>query len=423
MNIAVLGGGLVGLSIGLRLLQDGHRVTVVERDPDAEPASFGNAGIIADYATVPLANPSTLRSLPRLLLTPGSSVSVRASYLPSLVRYGLAFSLASTPARFDRNHDILARLVPEACTSFRDFVTEYCLGDLLREAGCLMVYRSDAAWRDAVQVQVPMRRDDGVECSVLSPDEVQECEPAIPRERVKGGLFFPGTRHVVDPGAYCRRLRVLYSAQGGRILQLSADRIEETEGGCRLVGLEGDWQFDITVIALGPASAALTAQLGLRLPLVSERGYHLMLEADEFMLGRPVGWMEHHVLMTPMAGGIRVAGTTEFARPVDAPQTQRWASMANWVTDLTGRTPSILSRWVGARASTPDALPCVGWVGPRRKVALATGHNHIGLTCSAWTAMLVSKLIRGEPDQWHESLAPTRFATGRGGHGDHRVPS
>ena len=414
MKVAVLGGGIVGMSIGNQLLRDGYEVMVVEREPEGESASFGNAGIIADYATIPLANPSTLRTLPGLLLSRRGSVSFRFSYLPSLIRFGFQFFHASQERNFDRNHRILANLVPLACSKFQKFIVRFGLQDLVRSNGCLMVYRGEAAWRDATRTQIPLRQADGVQCSLVTPDEVQELEPAIPAPRVRGGVLYPGTQHLIDPAAYRRRLTEIFVRGGGKLVNRSVEIIRETDESSGFIAEGVEYNVDRIVIAMGPASHGLAAQLGLRVPLVSERGYHLMMDSTELNLSRPVGWMEHHFLMTPMRKGVRVAGTTEFAHPGAVPRASRWSDMAGWVNELTGRTPVVSTQWVGARASTPDALPLIGWVTQAKRVALATGHNHIGLTCSALTAAMVSELMHGENDSdLARHLSPSRFVVSR----------
>ena len=411
MQIGVLGGGIIGLSIANWLIQDGHAVTLIERDPDGRPASFGNAGLVADYATIPMANPQLLRSLPGLLLDPRSSVSVRPGYWPAMISFGRAFRRATRQEAFDSNHRAMARLIPEACRAFETLVRRCGLEAQVGDGGCLWVYRGQSAWNDALGYQAPTRQGDGVRTEILSPAEVEALEPAIPADRVTGGVYYPATRHLLSPGAYCQALMEHFVASGGKLLQAAAERLYEDGDGAGLLANGQRHGFERLVVALGPHSAAAMESIGCRIPVVSERGYHITLEADALTLRRPVAWMEHHFFMTPMQDGVRVAGTTEFAPPEAAASTARWRRMANWVGELTGRDVRVASRWVGARAASPDTLPLIGPTGSSGNVILATGHGHLGVTFSAMTGQLVASLLAPEPDHWAlGTLSPDRFA-------------
>ncbi len=82
-------------------------------------------------------------------------------------------------------------------------------------------------------------------------------------------------------------------------------------GGWRLQAEETYAEVDRVVLCAGIANNGLLGDLGVRLPVVSERGYHVMLKTP-LALDRPIGWLDHHFYATPMQEGVRLAGTTEF---------------------------------------------------------------------------------------------------------------
>ncbi len=155
---------------------------------------------------------------------------------------------------------------------------------------------------------------------------------------------------------------------------------------------------DTVVLAAGSASGGLGRLLGLTLPLVAERGYHVMLEPEGARFEVPITWGERGFVLTPMDGGIRLAGTVELAA-ADAPPSWARAELLTrqarkLFPGLTGRE---LSRWMGLRPTLPDYLPVIGRSPRQRNLYLALGHQHIGLTTATMTARLIGDLVAGRP--------------------------
>ena len=152
------------------------------------------------------------------------------------------------------------------------------------------------------------------------------------------------------------------------------------------------------LIACGAHSAKLTAALtGKQVPLDTERGYHLMLPHEQQRLPFAVTSLERKFIMTPMTGGLRLAGTVEFAG-LDRPANMQRAwqlhrlSKGLFQHDL---SDSEATPWMGFRPSLPDSLPIIDRV-CEGKVLLAFGHQHLGLTQAAVTAEWVGQLAAGE---------------------------
>lgn len=151
------------------------------------------------------------------------------------------------------------------------------------------------------------------------------------------------------------------------------------------------------------------------MPLDTERGYHLMLPREVERLPMAVTSLERRFIMTPMAEGLRLAGTVEFAgleRPPRMERAWRLRELAQGMfsrhLDETDATP-----WMGFRPSLPDSLPVIDRTGPEGRVWLAFGHHHLGLTQAAITARLVGRFSSPERESTEmalPSLAPYRLA-------------
>ena len=133
--------------------------------------------------------------------------------------------------------------------------------------------------------------------------------------------------------------------------------------------------------------------LGSRVPLDTERGYHVMME-NNIDLRVPLLCADHKFSMTPMTDGIRLGGTVEFAGLEAPPNPKRWEIMAQRSRALLpGLKSEMRSTWMGFRPSMPDSLPVIGPSPRHANVYYAFGHGHLGLTLAAVTGRIVADMI------------------------------
>ncbi|HYF09062.1 MAG TPA: FAD-dependent oxidoreductase, partial [Acetobacteraceae bacterium] len=175
----------------------------------------------------------------------------------------------------------------------------------------------------------------------------------------------------------------------------------------------GRIEADAVVIAAGAWSARLLRPLGLRVPLETQRGYHVMLPDPGVRLTRPVVPADRKVFLTPMEEGLRVAGTVEFGGLDRAPTPQRAAYLLEDLKKVfpQARTDNAQPFWMGHRPCLPDSLPVIGPVRAWQGLWCAFGHGHLGLTGSAPTGAVLGAAIAGERPNF--DLAPfavERFA-------------
>ena len=147
------------------------------------------------------------------------------------------------------------------------------------------------------------------------------------------------------------------------------------------------------MIAAGAHSKALAAQAGDRVPLETERGYHIEFDMETPPVSRPVRPSARGFYLVPMAGRLRVAGTVELGGPVrarqsapsGAPGARRWGDLS--------KLGEPNRSWLGFRPSMPNSVPVVRPSRGGRNVILAFGHGHLGLTLAPVTARMVSQMI------------------------------
>ena len=391
-DIVVVGAGIIGVACALQLARQGRRVVVLDPQAPGMGASYGNAGHLATEQVFPIADLSILKRLPAMLLDPMGPLRLDWTYLPRALPWFIRLLLNLRPVRYQRTVAGLRALNEGSLGAWQRLLQSMGQTQLLREDGSLLVYER-AEFRAALDAVQQRMRQQGVAVDFWSGDAVRKAAPQL-SDAIQGGLFFPATGHFLDPYTVVGELVNAAKAEGVQFLQQRVldGRVEGS--GVSLTTDQGVLTAQQVLIACGAHSAKLTAALtGKQVPLDTERGYHLMLPQEQQRLPFAVTSLERKFIMTPMAGGLRLAGTVEFAgleRPANMQRAWQLHRLSQGLfrEDLSQQdaTP-----WMGFRPSLPDSLPIIDRV-CEGKVLLAFGHQHLGLTQAAVTAEMVGQL-------------------------------
>ena len=409
-HIAVVGAGVVGLATAVRLRRDGYRVSLFDPDEPGNRTSSGNAGLIMTAQISPLSAPGLWRKVPGMLADPEGPLVVRWQNLPRLTPWFVRFLNNSRWSRYERIAETLTPLVTRSLGSWQTLVGSYEGSRLFRQDGLLYVFRHRKNFI-AGQKEVEFRRRHGIPGEVIQPEELRQMEPALAPE-LAGGVLYPESGHCTDPAALSASLASAFRQGGGEVRRAEVKQLGQGPHGLvRLTTSDSEMDFDEVVVAAGIWSPKLVKAFGVKPVLAAERGYHLMLTQPEISLRRPIGAGDDKFVITPMAKGIRLAGTAEFAG-VDAPPDWRRSDVLLGMAkrlfpEINGEATA--TRWMGSRPSTPDSLPLIGRTPKNPRVICAFGHSHLGLTLGAVTAELVSDIVRGRGPNGIEALKPDRF--------------
>ncbi|AOS77381.1 FAD-dependent oxidoreductase [Pseudomonas fluorescens] len=395
-DIVVVGAGIIGVACALQLARQGRRVVVLDPQAPGMGASYGNAGHLATEQVFPIADLSILKRLPAMLLDPMGPLRLDWTYLPRALPWFIRLLLNLRPARYQRTVAGLRALNEGSLGAWQRLLQSMGQTRLLREDGSLLVYER-AEFRAALDAVQQRMRQQGVAVDFWSGDAVRKAAPQL-SDAIQGGLFFPATGHFLDPYTVVGELVNAAKAEGVQFLQQRVldGRVEGS--GVSLTTDQGVLTAQQVLIACGAHSAKLTAALtGKQVPLDTERGYHLMLPHEQQRLPFAVTSLERKFIMTPMTGGLRLAGTVEFAG-LDRPANMQRAWQLHRLSKGLFRhdlSDSEATPWMGFRPSLPDSLPIIDRV-CEGKVLLAFGHQHLGLTQAAVTAEWVGQLAAGE---------------------------
>ncbi|KRW59501.1 NAD(P)/FAD-dependent oxidoreductase [Pseudomonas sp. TTU2014-080ASC] len=403
-DIAVIGAGIVGVACALQLARQGLRVVLIDRLEPGLGASFGNAGHLATEQVFPIADSSILKRLPSMLLDPTGPLRLDWRYLPRALPWFIRLLLNLRQAPTQRSIAGLRKLNEGSLPAWQRLLASIDKPQLLRRQGSLLMIERRQS-QPALRALQARMLSQGVTVAEWDAHAVRQAAPQL-SPSIQGGLFFADTGHFIDPKLVVDALFEACTAAGVSFYKQQVNAAHITRLGVLLQTDEGALNVHKVLIACGAHSAHLTQTLtGQKVPLETERGYHLMLPHEHQRLPFPVTSFERKFIMTPMSSGLRLAGTVEFAGLDRPPQMKRAWQLLKLSQDLFARplNESDASPWMGFRPSLPDSLPVMDCV-CNGKVLLAFGHQHLGLTQAAYSAELMARLCSPNLMEQHQAL-------------------
>lgn len=398
-RVGVIGAGMVGVCAASYLQRDGHNVFLLDPGTPGEGASFGNAGAFNASSVTPVAMPGIVKKVPGWLRDPLGPLSLRWSYLPAVLPYLYRFVRAGTEAKVHAQARALRPLVGATLAALEPLVKEAGAERLVHQRGHLYVYRSaESLAKDGLAWA--LRRENGVVVDEFDADELRQLEPSLSRDYVRG-LLVRENGHTSNPFGLVSALVDQFVRRGGAVIHARAAGFRLDAGKLTAIVTDaGELAADAAVVAAGAWSKPLAAALGDRVPLETERGYHLMIRDPEIMPSIPTADGDGKFVATPMDTGLRFAGTVELAGLAAPPDWRRARILLEqgrrMLPGLAAEHPEDrLSVWMGHRPSLPDSLPVLGHSRATRDVVYAFGHGHVGMTAAPMTGRIVADLIAG----------------------------
>ncbi|MBL8380885.1 MAG: FAD-dependent oxidoreductase [Burkholderiales bacterium] len=400
MHIVVVGTGIVGVSAGAWLLRDGHRVTFVAPDAPGEACSFGNAGSLSPSACLPVGMPGMWKQVPGWLMDAAGPLTIRPAYAPRVAAWLLRFLKHSRAHEVERIARALRGLLAPIFDAYAPLLEHAGAQALVRRSGCLYVYASKesaARWRWGMD----LRRSMGVDMREIGREELEALEPDL-KGRFRFGLLAPENGSTLDPAQLVKALHAQAITDGAADVRARAVGFERRGDAVAAVRLADGRTLacDGVVVAAGAWSRTLAAQLGARVPLETQRGYHVTVQSSNLKLAHTVFASEYNLMVNPMAMGLRLAGSVEFAG-LAAPPDMRRADvlLAKGREMFPHLDASRTSQWMGHRPCLPDSLPVIGRAPRIANAWLAFGHGHIGMCGGATTGREIAHLVAGRQPQ------------------------
>tara|TARA_R110001583_G_scaffold6598_16_gene33448 strand:- start:2552 stop:3853 length:1302 start_codon:yes stop_codon:yes gene_type:complete len=393
-KIVVIGAGIIGVTAALNLKREGYHVTLLDRDKPGETCSFGNAGLLALSSFEPNVGIDALISAPKWLLDPKGPLSISWRYFPKLLPWLLAFVGACFSKKIASNAQALHGLTGPSLDLYQQLAKTAGCQNLVCKSDYLQVYRTESGFNKA-ESGMQSRRNEGYKIDVLDANAIKELEPAL-SEQFHYAHHVHDHGYIADPGELLIRLHNQFLSEGGLFEQANVIDIKATHSDCEIICDSKVYHCSKMVLATGAFSKLLAKQIGDKVPLETERGYHETCHAPAVSISRPIMEGDRKFLATPMDMGLRFAGTVELAG-LDEPINPRRINALNRNAKdmISGLNTTDSSTWMGFRSTLPDSLPVIGRSSAFPNIIYAFGHQHLGLTCAPKTGQLVTELICG----------------------------
>lgn len=411
-HTVIIGAGIVGVSTGIWLRRFGAEVTIVDRGAPGMGTSYGNAGVLASCSVVPVTTPGLLRKGPGYLMNPDFPLFIRWRYLPKMVPWLTRYLSHANDKDTRRIATALTPIVGDSVDQHKALTDGTGLEHWITDSEYHFAYANRAAYQ-ADAYTWNLRREAGFVPVLRDGPEVQDYEPNLSAE-ISCLATVGAHGYIRDPGGYVAALARCFEDMGGNLRQCDVTGFDRSDGRIRAVQTTaGPIACDTAIIATGVWSKPLMKELGLTVPLESERGYHIVFEDAENGPRAPTMVASGKFVATPMAAGLRCAGVVEFGGLEAGPSKAPFALLRRQVkAAFPTLTFAREEEWMGHRPAPADSLPLIGQIGSSG-VYTGFGHHHIGLTGGPKTGRLIAELLTQRPPNIDMTpYSPNRFATG-----------
>lgn len=389
----VIGAGMIGISTALRLLKGGRSVSLIDPLDTKKAATYGNAGALNPSSVVPITTPGLIPKIPKMLLNPRSPLFLQWRYLPERLIWLLRFVSHATEKKSTYTIDKLTQLVQNCLEEHQDLAANTDAADFINRSDLTVLYKNRVDY-EADQFVWQQRKRVGLDWYIVEGKELEQIEPELAKYadfavRMKEHGF------ISDPGRYLETLISHFINQGGTVIKDQAtDFVIDNS---RIISVQTAGQkvaCDKLVITAGVWSGNLVRKLGFKVPLESERGYHIEFIEPSFMPKGSVHVTTGNFFMTPMQGRLRCTSVVEIA-DVNAPANPKiWAAVLKNIQEaLPGLHWKETQTWMGHRPTTTDSLPIIGKSPNYENLYLGFGHNHVGLMSGPKTGRILADII------------------------------
>ncbi|MDA7832167.1 FAD-binding oxidoreductase [Candidatus Pelagibacter sp.] len=394
LKIGIVGAGIQGISNALFLQKKGFSVTIFDRDEPGSPAaSYGNAGHFSPYASVPINRPDVLSDVPAMLLSSTGPLALKWNYVPKMVPWFLKFIRNCTTKKMMHTAKNMHQILDLALPAYDELFDEVELGGLVEKKGILYIWNNQNL--KSRELEINVRNDLGVDQQEVTPKEIHDLEPNL-QPIYHGGVYYQYGRHARNPKKILLKLYDLFLKKGGKFLKMNIKDINFDDEKPIIKTETQSFLFDKIVIACGSFSKKLTDNLDEKIPLDTERGYHVHFKDCDHLLSRPVIFQNRGFGITPMEQGLRVVGTVEFGGLNNPLSKSRVKNLINNAKYMMGDLPEHEDEWLGFRPTLPDYLPVIGPSKKYKNVFYCFGHHHLGWTLGPISGKIISGMIAKE---------------------------
>ena len=396
-SVAVIGGGIIGVTSAINLLKRGFDVTLIEKEAIAAGASTGNCGLMAVGEIVPISKPGVLSQVPGWLTDPTGPISVRPLHAITMTSWFMQFLKAGRPENVQHIAKGLTQLSAAAAQAYQPLLKSAGIEDLLQPYEVLYLFDEQKEIAEG-QYDWDLRLKYGFNSEFLDHKALHDLEPEISQD-IACAMLMKGWDYFADPARLTKDLARHFVEQGGRIRIDKVAQFDKQPNHVTDLTLESGevLSADYYVIAAGAWTPLLSNKLGDYIPLEAMAGYNTTIAKPNVQIKHPL--LHHHggFVITPMEMGIRVGGTLELGGLNSKPNFKRAQAIVEKAQKILPNLQNEDAKeWVGYRPMMPDTLPVIDRSPRFNNVIYACGHGQLGITYGAISGELVADMITSE---------------------------
>ena len=410
-DVAVVGGGVIGLCVAYELARQGRDVVVLERQDFDTGTSTGNAGFIVPSHVIPVASPSMFAQALRALAGSGGSVTARLGINAAFMRWIVRFLRHCNTRSVQAAAPALASLANLSAGLYRQMLADENIDCAFEPNGMLKVFGSAREFVRA-QREAEWEARFGVCHRLVGGDEARRLEPSL-HEGVAGAVFYPDDAGL-DPGLFLAGLAAVLGNRGVVLASHAQLLAAQAKAGVveSLATSRGNIRAKHVVVAAGSWTPEVAALFGSRIPIQPAKGYSITVRRPRIGPRRRLLLADELVAVSPMGERLRFSGWFELGRFDDCLPPDRLAHVERSVRSCVRLDPAwdAERHWAGFRPVTPDGLPIIGRAPAWRNVTYAAGHAMLGMTLAPATGRLAAQLVCGQQtDVDAAPFSPARF--------------
>mgnify|MGYP001172473384 FL=1 len=410
-NILIIGAGIVGICTSIELIKKGYSVTLMDPNQPGSQTSYGNAGVITDSSLMIINNPQLLKSLFQLIFKNQTSFRYSKSFIFSRLIWVLRFLMFSHKNHMKFAAKALRELQVLSLNTHKKLIKKTNSNNIISKPGWLKLFKTSESYKK-YSLELEVLNKHKAKYTTLNTTQIEKQFPDLEVKFFKGILFKNSIR-VKSPLKLSKKYFNYFIKSGGKFVQESCKDLQYIEDKWVIFSNKNKSYFDQVVVSTGPWSKNILSNLGYNIPLAWERGYHHHFSTKKKISINPAIYdVEGGFVYSSNGSDVRVTSGVELTF-LDAVENEIQINESiQKLRKIIPLNKKLIDKpWLGSRPTIIDSLPMIGKAPKHKNLWFNFGHNHIGLSTSAGSAVIISEMIQNKKTSINaDPFSPKRFS-------------
>ncbi len=410
-NILIVGAGIVGICTSIELIKKGYSVTLMDPNEPGSQTSYGNAGVITDSSLMIINNPLLLKSLFQLIFKNQTSFRYSKSFIFSRLIWVLRFLMFSHKNHMKFAAKALRELQVLSLNTHKKLIKKTNSNNIISKPGWLKLFKTSESY-EKYSLELEVLNKHKAKYTTLNKTQIEKQFPDLEVKFFKGILFKNSIR-VKSPLKLSKKYFDYFIKSGGKFVQESCKDLQYIEDKWVIFSNKNKSYFDQVVVSTGPWSKNILSNLGYNIPLAWERGYHHHFSTKKKISINPAIYdVEGGFVYSSNGSDVRVTSGVELTF-LDAVENEIQINESiQKLRKIIPLNKKLIDKpWLGSRPTIIDSLPMIGKAPKHKNLWFNFGHNHIGLSTSAGSAVIISEMIQNKKTSINaDPFSPKRFS-------------